>query len=147
MTNFTTWVNYTQISSIIHHASCQHHLPITINWMGCIWSTLTHLSITQFSQLLYIIEYACHLHILYSKSQLALAMWLLTRFLDNYRRERDSDEMEYYARLRQEWKFCINKSNTRHNDLILLIVSLVDHVSLTKWRCNVDECMHAMARI
>ena len=147
MTNFTTWVNYTQISTIIHHASCQHHVPITINWMGCLRSTLTHLSITQFSQLLYIIDYVCHLHILYSNSQLAMAMWLLLHFLDDYRRERESNEREYYVILRQEWNFRINKSNTQHNDLILLVVSLVDRVSLTKPRRNMDECIRAMTRI
>ena len=76
-----------------------------------------------------------------------MAMWLLPCFPDNYRKERDPDERKCYAGLRQKWKFRINKSNTWHNDPILLVVSLVDRVSLTKPRCNMEEYMRAMARI
>ena len=64
-----------------------------------------------------------------------------------YRREKDSDEREYYAELRQEWDFIVNESNALHNDLVLLRVPLVDHISLTKLRRNMDQCRRAMAKI
>ena len=57
--------------------------------------------------------------------------WLLPCFLDNYRRERDFDEKEYYARLRQEWDFCMNETNALHDDLVRLGAPLVDRISLT----------------
>nr|POE82582.1 hypothetical protein CFP56_46431 [Quercus suber] len=42
------------------------------------------------------------------------------------RRERDSDEREYYAGLRQEWDFRVNESNALHDDLVRLEAPLVD---------------------
>lgn len=65
--------------------------------------------------------------------------WLLPCFPNNYARERNSDVREYYAGLRREWKFCINKSNALHNDVIFLRAPLVNRTSLTKPRRNVDE--------
>ena len=47
-------------------------------------------------------------------------------FLNNYKRERDNDEREYYARQRREWEYRMNESNSLHNDLLLLGVPLVD---------------------
>nr|POE73133.1 hypothetical protein CFP56_76195 [Quercus suber] len=55
---------------------------------------------------------------------------MLPHFPDNYRRERDSDEREYYARLRREWDFRVNESNTLHDDLLRLEAPLVDYSSL-----------------
>ena len=65
---------------------------------------------------------------------MSIRNWLLPRFPDNYRREKDSDEREYYAGLRQEWDFVINESNVLHNDLVLLRVPMVDRISLTMLR-------------
>ena len=53
---------------------------------------------------------------------------MLPRFPDNYRRERDSDEREYYVELRWEWDFRVNESNALHNDLVRLGAPLVDCV-------------------
>ena len=58
--------------------------------------------------------------------------WMLPRFPDNYRMERDSDEREYNAGLRQEWEFHVNKSNALHDDLVQLEAPLVDYISLTQ---------------
>ena len=69
---------------------------------------------------------------------MAMRNWLLPRFPNNYKRERDSDEREYYTRLKREWEFRVNESNALHNDLILLGAPLVDHISLTKSRRNVE---------
>ena len=65
---------------------------------------------------------------------MSIRNWLLPHFPDNYRREKDSDEREYYAGLRQEWDFVINESNVLHNDLVLLRVPRVDRISLTMLR-------------
>ena len=73
--------------------------------------------------------------------------WLLPHFPDNYRRERDSDEREYYAGLRPEWDFCVNESNALHNNLVLLEAPLVDHISLTMPRRNMDQCRRVVAKI
>ena len=73
--------------------------------------------------------------------------WMLPRFLDNYRRERDSDEMEYYAGLRREWDFRVNESNALHDDLMRLGKPLVDRVSLTlSWR-NIHQYKHVVTTI
>ena len=42
--------------------------------------------------------------------------WMLPRFPNNYRTERDSDEKAYYAELQQEWDFRVNESNALHNE-------------------------------
>nr|POF06533.1 hypothetical protein CFP56_49049 [Quercus suber] len=52
--------------------------------------------------------------------------WMLPCFPDNYRRERDSDEREYYAGLWREWDFRVNESNALHDDLVRLEAPLVD---------------------
>ena len=62
--------------------------------------------------------------------------WMLHHFPNNYRRERDSDESEYYAGLQWEWEFRMNKSNALHNDLVWLEAPLVDRISLTLPRSN-----------
>ena len=73
--------------------------------------------------------------------------WMLPRFSDNYRRERDSDERKYYAGLRREWDFRVNESNALHNDLMRLGVPLVDCVSLTlSWR-NMHQYERAVTTI
>ena len=73
--------------------------------------------------------------------------WMLPRFLNNYRRERDSNEREYYARLRWEWEFRINESNALHDDLMLLWAPLVDCISLTLPRWNMHQYEHVVAKI
>ena len=70
--------------------------------------------------------------------------WMLPRFPDNYRRERDSDEREYYARLQREWDFRVNKSNALHDDLMRLGAPLVDRVSLTLSRRNMHQYERAV---
>ena len=64
-----------------------------------------------------------------------------------YRREKDSDEREYHAELRQKWDFIVNEANALHNDLVLFRAPLVDHISLTMVRRNMDQCRRAMAKI
>jgi len=36
--------------------------------------------------------------------------WMLPRFPDNYMRERDFNEKEYYAGLQRKWEFRVNES-------------------------------------
>ena len=72
--------------------------------------------------------------------------WILPRFPDNYRTKRDSNEREYYARLRREWDFCVNESNALHNDLVQLEAPLVDRVSLTLSRQNMHKYEHAVTK-
>ena len=59
---------------------------------------------------------------------MSMRNWMLPRFPDNYRRERDSDEREYYAGLRREWDFRVNESNALHDDLVRLGAPLVDRI-------------------
>ena len=73
--------------------------------------------------------------------------WILPRFPNNYRRERDSDEREYYARLRWEWDFCMNESNALHDDLMRLGVPLVNRISLTLPWQNMDQYRRAVTKI
>ena len=56
------------------------------------------------------------------KSHLPMSMrnWMLPHFPNNYRRERDSDEREYYVELQWEWDFRVNESNTLHDDVVRL---------------------------
>ena len=72
---------------------------------------------------------------------------MLPRFPDNYRRERDSNEREYYAGLRREWDFRVNESNALHDDLVQLEAPLVDRVSLTLSRQNMHQYERAMTKI
>ena len=72
---------------------------------------------------------------------------LLPRFPYNYRRERDNDERKNYEGLRREWEYRMNESNSLHNDLLLLRAPLVDRVSLTMLRGNMEQCRQAMAKI
>ena len=65
--------------------------------------------------------------------------WMLPRFPDNYRRERDFDEGEYYAGLRREWDFRMNESNALHDDLVQLKAPLVDRSSLTLPQQNMHQ--------
>ena len=73
--------------------------------------------------------------------------WMLPRCPNNYKRERDSDEIEYYARLRQEWEFRVNESNALHNNLVQLEAPLVDRISFTLPRRNMHQYKHAVAKI
>ena len=72
---------------------------------------------------------------------------MLPRFLDNYRRERDSDKREYYAELRREWDFRVNESNALHDDLVRLGAPLVNRVSLTLSRQNMHQYERAVTKI
>ena len=65
--------------------------------------------------------------------------WMLPRFPDNYRRERDSNEREYYTGLWWEWDFRVNESNALHDDLVQLRAPLVDCVSLTLSQQNMHQ--------
>ena len=73
--------------------------------------------------------------------------WMLPCFLNNYRIKRDSDETEYHAGLRWEWDFCVNESNTLHDDLVQLEAPLVDRVSLTLSRQNMHQYKRVMTKI
>ena len=73
--------------------------------------------------------------------------WMLPRFPNNYRRERDSDEREYYVGLRREWDFYVNESNALHDDLVQLEVPLVDCSSLTLPRQNLHQYKRAVTKI
>ena len=78
---------------------------------------------------------------------MSMCNWTLPRFPYNYRRERDSDEREYYAGLKREWDFRMNESNALHNDLVQLGAPFVDRVSLTlPWR-NLDQYERAVTKI
>ena len=78
---------------------------------------------------------------------MSMRNWMLPRFLDNYRRERDSDEREYYAELWQEWDFRVNESNALHDDLVRLEAPLIDRSSLTlPWR-NMHQYERAVIKI
>nr|POE82027.1 hypothetical protein CFP56_43187 [Quercus suber] len=72
---------------------------------------------------------------------------MLPRFLDNYRRERDFDEREYYVGLRREWNFRVNESNALHDDIVQLEAPLVDRVSLTLPQQNMHQYERAMTKI
>ena len=77
---------------------------------------------------------------------MSMRNWMLPRFPDNYRRERDFDEGEYYAGLRREWD-CVNESNALHDDLVRLEAPLVDRVSLTLSRKNMHQYERAVTKI
>ena len=64
---------------------------------------------------------------------------MLPRFPNNYRRERDSDEREYYAELQWEWDFHMNESNALHDDIVRLKAPPVDRSSLTLPRRNLHQ--------
>ena len=72
---------------------------------------------------------------------------MLPRFLENYRRERDSNEREYYARLQQEWDFRVNESNVLHDDLVQLGAPPINRVSLTLSRRNMHQYERAVTKI
>uniref|UniRef100_A0A7N2R3Q0 Uncharacterized protein n=1 Tax=Quercus lobata TaxID=97700 RepID=A0A7N2R3Q0_QUELO len=78
---------------------------------------------------------------------MSMRNWMLPRFPDNYRRERDSDEREYYAGLRREWDFRVNESNALHDDLVRIGAPLVDRVSLTLSRQNMHQYERAVTKI
>ena len=73
--------------------------------------------------------------------------WMLPHFLDNYRRERDSNTREYYAGLQREWDFCVNESNALNDDLVRLGAPPIDRVSLTLSRQNMHQYEHAVTTI
>ena len=72
--------------------------------------------------------------------------WMLPHFPNNYRRERDSNEREYYAGLRREWDFRVNESNALHDDLLRLRAPLVDRSSLTLPRQNMHQYERAVTK-
>ena len=77
---------------------------------------------------------------------MSMRNWMLPRFPNNYRRERDSNEREYYAELRREWDFRVNESNALHDDLVQLEAPLVDRVSLTLSRQNMHQYERAVTK-
>ena len=78
---------------------------------------------------------------------MSMCNWMLPRFPNNYRRERDFDEREYYVGLRREWDFCVNEPNTLHDDLMRLGAPLVDRSSLTLPRQNLHQYKRAVTKI
>ena len=77
---------------------------------------------------------------------MSMRNWMLPRFPDNYRRERDSNEREYYTRLRRECDFRVNESNALHDDLVRLGAPLVDCVSLTLSQQNMHQYERAVTK-
>nr|POE99072.1 hypothetical protein CFP56_56257 [Quercus suber] len=78
---------------------------------------------------------------------MSMRNWMLPHFPDNYRRERDSNKREYYARLRQEWDFRVNESNALDDDLVRLEAPLVDRISVTLPRQNMHQYECAVTKI
>ena len=78
---------------------------------------------------------------------MSMCNWMLPRFPNNYRREKDSDKREYYVGLRREWDFCVNEPNTLHNDLMRLGAPLVDRNSLTLPWQNLHQYKRAVTKI
>ena len=77
---------------------------------------------------------------------MSMSNWMLPRFPNNYRTERDSDERTYYARLQQEWDFCVNESNALHNDLLQLGAPIVERSSLTLPQQNMHQYERAVTK-
>ena len=71
---------------------------------------------------------------------------MLPRFPDNYRRERDFDEREYYAKLLREWDFRVHESNALHNDVVRLGAPLVNRSSLTLPQQNMHQYERAVTK-
>ena len=65
--------------------------------------------------------------------------WMLPSFPDNYRRERDSNEREYYVGLWRELDFRMNEYNALHDDLVWIGAPLVERSSLTLPRKNMHQ--------
>ena len=78
---------------------------------------------------------------------MSMRNWMLPRFPNNYRTERDSDERAYYAGLQQEWDFRVNESNALHNDLLQLGAPLVQRSSLTLPRQNMHQYERVVTKI
>ena len=78
---------------------------------------------------------------------MSMRNWMLPHFPDNYRRERNSDEREYYAGLRREWDFRVNESNALHDDLVKVGAPFVDRISLTLPRRNMHQYERAVTTI
>ena len=78
---------------------------------------------------------------------MSMCNWMLPRFPNNYRTERDSDERAYYAELQQELDFRVNESNTLHNDLLQLGAPIVERSSLTLPRQNMHQYERAVTKI
>ena len=78
---------------------------------------------------------------------MSMRNWMLPHFPNNYITERDSDEREYYAGLRQEWDFRVNESNALHNDLLQLGAPLVERSLLTLPRQNMHQYERAVTKI
>ena len=72
---------------------------------------------------------------------------MLPRFPDNYRREIDSDEREYYVGLQREWDFHMKEFNALHDDFLRLETPLVNRSSLTLPRKNMHQYERAVTKI
>ena len=133
---------------------CFTHYPVissTFTWIltlayshihvnTCSWKTpISHI---------YIYPYKTSTHTnLKSHFPMSMHNWILPRFPDNYRKERDADEREYYAGLRWESDFRMNESNPLHDDLMWLRAPLVNHILLTLSQQNMDQYRCVMAKI
>ena len=71
--------------------------------------------------------------------------WILPHFLDNYRRERDSNDGEYCVELWRKWEFRMNESNALHDNLVRLGAPPVDRILFTlPWQnMHQYECLVA----
>ena len=78
---------------------------------------------------------------------MSMRNWMLPRFPNNYRTERDSDERAYYTGLQQEWDFRVNESNALHNDLLQLGAPIVERSSLTLPRQNMHQYERVVTKI
>ena len=133
---------------------CFTHYPVissTFTWILTLAYSHIHVNTCSWkTPISHIYIYPCKTstHIdLNSHFPMSMRNWILPRFQDNYRKERDANEREYYAGLRWECDFHMNESNPLHDDLMWLRAPLVDHILLTLSRQNMDQYRRVMAKI
>ena len=82
-----------------------------------------------------------------STSRRHARVWLLPPFTYNYSSEKYSSPKDYYAGLRQGWKFRVTEQEGYVNDLHQLGVKIPHRRSMTMPRTNVPTYEEAVSRI